>query len=47
MMNTSTDNNKASVEAESAQVKLICMSFDGEYVTEGSFKCKEDAWNHA
>ena len=36
-MNTDKSNSK---------VKLICMSFDGDYVTEGTFASVQDAWNH-
>ena len=27
--------------------KLICMSFDGDYVTEGEFKTIDDAWKRS
>jgi len=27
--------------------KLICMSFDGEFVTEGEFKTIEECWKHS
>lgn len=28
-------------------VKLICMSFDGDFVTEGEFNSIADAWEHS
>jgi hypothetical protein len=28
-------------------MKLICMSFDGDYVTEGTFDSTEDAWERS
>ena len=28
-------------------VKLICMSFDGDYVTEGQFKSVDEAWERS
>jgi hypothetical protein len=28
-------------------VKLICMSFDGDYVTEGEFQSPSEAWNRS
>ena len=31
----------------SSKVKLICMTFDGDYVTEGEFASVEDAWERA
>ncbi len=38
VMKTQTDKQN--------KVKLICMSFDGDYVTEGEFPSVQDAWNH-
>ena len=29
------------------EYKLMCMSFDGEYVTEGPFKTIDDAWRYS
>jgi hypothetical protein len=47
-MNTDKQTEpKASATAEGAQVKLICMSFDGDYVTEGSFSSIDEAWNRS
>lgn len=27
--------------------KLICMSFDGDYITEGEFNTEQEAWDRA
>lgn len=35
------------MKTTSRTVKLICMSFDGDYVTEGQFDSIDQAWNRS